>query len=89
MALTLEERLMIEYLRRQVYSIRRISRELGISRITVKRYLENPGKEKYRRKKPYTSKLDPYKEYITKRLKDYPDITAEKLCREIKEKAFE
>lgn len=89
MALTLEERLMIEYLRRQGYSIRRISRELGISRITVKRYLENPRKEKYCRKKLYTSKLDPYKEYITKRLKDYPDITAEKLCREIKEKAFE
>ncbi len=89
MALTLEERLMIEYLRRQGYSIRRISRQLGISRITVKRYLENPGKEKYCRIKPYTSKLDPHREYITNRLKDYPEITAEKLCREIKEKGFE
>lgn len=89
MALTLEERLMIEYLRRQGYSIPRISRELGISRITVKRYLENPQKGKYCRLEPYISKLNSYKEYIKSRLKDYPDITAEKLYREIKEKGFE
>jgi len=88
MALKPQERLMIEYLRRKGYSIRRISRELGISRLTVKRYLENPGKDKYLRTEPYISKLDPYKEYIKGRLGDYPDITAEKLYREIKDKGF-
>lgn len=65
---------MIEYLRRQGYSIPRISRELGISRITVKRYLENPQKGKYCRLEPYISKLDSYKEYIKSRLKDYSEI---------------
>lgn len=89
MALLLEQRLMIEHLRRQGYSIRRIARQLGISRNTVKRYLQNPQRSRYYRKVPYLSKLDSLKEYLTTRLRDFPDITAERLYREIKDKGFE
>lgn len=89
MALLLEQRLMIEHLKRQGYGIRKIARQLGISRTTVKRYLEDPQKSRYCRKTPYFSKLDSFKEYITARLTDFPDITAEKLYREIKDKGFD
>jgi transposase len=88
MALTMGERIMIEQLKVEGCSIRKISRELGMSRITVKRYLENPGKKKYCRKEPYKTKLDPFKGHIKNRLKDYPNITSEKLYREIMEQGF-
>lgn len=80
---------MIRNLEQQGYPIRKIARETGISRITVKRYLENPNKVAYHRVAPYVSKLDTYKQYINTRLTDYPEITAEKLYREIKDKGFE
>lgn len=89
MALLLERRLMIEHLKRQGYSIRRIARELGISRNTVKRYLQDPQRSRYHRKVAYLSKLDSFKEYITTRLRDFPDISAEKLYREVKDKGFD
>lgn len=88
MALRLEERMKIMDLKQKGYAIRKISRELGINRITVKRYLANPQKEKYHRLMPYPSKLSSYKEYILKRLKEYPDIAATKLYREIKTKGY-
>ena len=88
MALAEKERLMIEYLKEKGYGIRKISRELGIHRLTVKQYLGNPQKERYCRVVPYKSKLDSYKGYISSRLKDYPDMTAEKIYREIIEKGF-
>jgi len=89
MALKLEERLMIGYLRSKGYGIRKIARELGISRITVKRYLEGPNMPKYCRTAPYISKLNSYKEHIANRLQEYPDLTSFKLYRDIKNNGFE
>ncbi len=88
MALDFMERIMIRQLRDKGYSIRRIAREFGINRKTVRRYLRHPDKENYSREKPYISKLDDYKEYLNSRFKDYPEITADKLYREIKDKGF-
>jgi len=50
------------------WSVRRIARDLGISRNTVRRYLRSPGlpKEKPRRRRG--SKLDPYTEHIDRRM---------------------
>lgn len=89
MALTMRERLVIEELRRRGYSNRKIARELGISRTTVKQYLENPQKPRYCRTVPYPSKMDSYKEYLEGRLREYPDITAEKLYREVRDRGFQ
>ncbi len=89
MALRGEKRLMIEYLKQQGYSIRRIARELGINRKTVRSYLENPQRQRYCRQAPYVSQLDGYRDYLRGRLHDYPDISAEKLYREIRDKGYQ
>ncbi len=88
MALSMEQRVMIEYLKQQGRSIRQIARELGVNRQTVRRYLENPEKEKYCRRTPYGSQLDAYVDYVTGRLREYPDMSAEKLYREVRDKGF-
>ncbi|MEW6557931.1 MAG: IS21 family transposase [Elusimicrobiota bacterium] len=88
MAVRLEDRAMIRYLREKGYSIRRISRELGISRRAIRKYLQDSTRPKYVRELPYNSKLELYKAYIKERLNDYPDITALKLFNEIKDEGF-
>ena len=59
---------MIEILFNQGYSKKRIARELNMSINTVRRYLsvENPSNYKRREVKPM--KLDPYRDYIQKRI---------------------
>jgi transposase len=58
--LKLEEILDIHTLRRLGYSHRKIARELGIHRNTVKKYLENPGRIHGSYHYQRSSKLDPY-----------------------------
>ncbi len=69
-------------------SIRAISRELGISRNTVKKYLtmdvqgisvmmEETSREKW---------LDAYRDYLINQLKDYPKLSAVKLMRRLTRK---
>lgn len=48
--------------------VREIARELGVSRNTVRRYLRDPGAERYKARPPRATKLDPYKGYIVDRL---------------------
>ena len=78
------------------WSIRRISRELDVSRKRVDRLLASnlrlrdatPKaviKVKTRRK----SKLDPYKEFIIELLEKYSDITQQRVYEHIQEKGFE
>ena len=55
----------IKILARQGMGIRSIARELGISRNTVRRYLqENPEPARYRRRAALPTKLDPFKAYL-------------------------
>lgn len=60
-----------------------IARRLGIHRDTVAKYLEShvPPEEITRKEVPH--KTDPYEDYVKARLKDWPELSAERLCREI------
>jgi len=80
--LRLEEWVDIRSMRNNGYSIRRIARELGISRNTVKKALGMVSSPKYERK-PMPSKLDPFRDYLKKRIEDY-DLPATRLLEEIK-----
>ena len=51
-------------------SIRRIARDLGISRNSVRKYLRSPQVPRARPRPPRPSKLDPYKDHIHQRLSD-------------------
>jgi len=57
---TLEEILEVHSLKRLGYSQRRIAREVGIHRNTVKKYLENPDWMLHRKRYRRPSKLDPF-----------------------------
>ncbi len=70
-------------------NVSEISRINGFDRRTVKKYLEPesiPGTNQRRKRK---SKLDPYKDYILKRLGEYPKISAKRLLREIRKDGYE
>lgn len=74
-------------LKEQGLSKRAVAKRLGISRDTVSKYwnasiLEQPC---------YSSRaqlIDPYKDYITDRLENYPELTAKRLYKEIKKQGF-
>jgi transposase len=78
------------------WSIRRISRELGISRGRIDRILAStsvlrdttPG-EQIKQRKRRVSKLDPYKSYIGDLLDRYPDITGQRVYEHLQERGFD
>jgi len=77
---------MIKELKEKRMSISKISRELGISRPAVRKYLKSEKVLLYRKhKKP--SILDPYKPYIKERI-EKSDISAIRIFYEIKEKGY-
>lgn len=78
------------------WPIRRISRELGISRGRIRRLLVSnsvlrdtiPGATvKPKRKRP--GKLDPYKEFIAELLEKYSNITGQRVYEHLKQKGYE
>ena len=72
----IEELMSITTLQKKGFSHRQIAKLLDVSRNTVKKYAEHAGPPRYQREKPYLSILDPLKEYLLERLKEYPQITA-------------
>lgn len=90
------ENLVVTLYHNRGWSIRRLSRELGVSRKRIRRILVSkrvlrdttPG-EQIQTKKPRASKLDPYKKYIGELLAKYPDITAQRIFELICEKGFD
>ena len=70
-------------LRGQGRSIRGIARTLGISRNTVKKYLNSPGIPKARPRPKRPSMLDPFKEHILARIADGV-LNCEVLLRELR-----
>lgn len=68
-------------------SISEIARQTGLDRKTIRKYInsETPPLRKERHKKP--GKLDPFKDYITKRLNEHP-FSALRLYREIQDQGF-
>jgi len=81
----------IKILHQQGYSQRAIARDLGISRHTVKKYLESKeDKPCYTPRPKRPMKLDPYRDYIKQRLADAAPVrlSAVVIMREIKEKGY-
>lgn len=81
----------IQILYRQGLSIRGISKQLGISRNTVRHYLINKEKPVYKKRRVKASKIEPYKAYIKERLAHgAPDwIPAPVLMRELKSQGYQ
>ena len=78
------------------WPIRRISRELCISRKRIRRLLasnsvlrDTTGNDAVKPKKKRTSKLDPYKEFIAGLLDKYSNITGQRIYEHLKQKGFE
>ena len=69
-------------------SIREIKRQTGHSRKTISKYLGRTTPPIYRSRPLKPGKLDPYKEYICSRLKEYP-LSAVRLFEEIQEQGYD
>jgi transposase len=88
--LTQEQAVEVRVLRRQGKSIRAIARELGLSRVTVRRYLRDPQAQRYGPREPRPTKLGPYIEYVLSRVEAARPkwIPATVLLREIRERGY-
>ena len=79
------------------WSIRRLARDLNISRNRVKRILSrhkiirDEGEEPIQKKQKRRSRLDPYKEYITELLEQFtaPSPTCQRIFELIQEKGYD
>jgi transposase len=69
---------------REELSISEIARQTGHDRKTVRKYLLSEVIPKYG-SAPKISKLDSYRDYINYRLKEVPEITVQRILREIKD----
>ena len=82
----------IHVLHRQGHGIKAIARKLGISKNTVRKYLNQPMVyPKYSQRPTRPCKLDPYKSYLLKRIEAAKPrwIPAVVLFREIKEQGYD
>ena len=87
--ITQREYLMIHELRSDGLSISEIGRRLGIDRKTVRKYLQSDCNElETVRRQPRPSKLDPYRAYLCGRLRDYTQLSARRLLREIQQRGY-
>lgn len=89
--LTQEQSVEIKVLWRQGMGIRAIARELGISRKTVRRYLEDPNAGQYGPRAPRPTKLAPFEAYLRGRIEAARPawIPATVLKRELEERGYD
>ena len=66
-----------------------IAARLGIHRETVSRYLAMPEIPTERTSKRVPGKINPYREHITQRLEKYPELSAQRLYREIRKQGYQ
>ena len=85
-----EEFTVIHTLHKKGYSIRKIAQIVGLDRRTVSKRLNEDSFGKYKQRR-YKSKIDPFKEYIQKRVKQaHPNkIPSTVICKEIKKYGYE
>lgn len=72
---------------RQGMSISQIARDEGLSRNTVRKYVQTDVPPAYVRSRAGESKLDPFKPYVRQRLKEYP-LSAARLLDEIRTQGY-
>jgi len=84
----LEEWVDIVALHRQGFSIKAISRRLGISRNAVRRALRRSGPPVRAPQKRPPSKLEPYKDYLLARLAEFPELSTVVLFEEIRAQGY-
>lgn len=87
----MEQIMEIQILYKQGKSIRRIAKDMGLSKNTVKKYLREEGPIKYKARIAKPSKLDKYKEYLKKRIEGAKPhiIPGTVLLKEIREQGYE
>ena len=80
----------IRVMARQGKGIREIAREMGVSRNTVRRYVRETGAPRYKARRPRPMKLDPYKAYLTERVRRAQPawLPATVLLREIRAQGY-
>ena len=87
----LGELVMILDLHRQGLSVSAIARQLGLDRKTVRKYiargLEPPAYGPRRVERP--GKLAPYRDYLRERVTAFPDLSAARLTREIRDRGYQ
>ena len=86
--LKMREIYVIKELYAQGLSIKAIRRQTGHSRKTIRKYIRQDEPPVYKPRPRRPGKLDPYKEYICGRLKEYP-LTAVRLFEEIREQGYD
>ena len=86
--LRLEEWVDVVSMHKAGISIKEIARQLGISRNTVRATLRRDGPPEYERK-PGPSKLDPYKDYLLERLREFPELSAKRLFDEVRAQGYD
>lgn len=91
----LEKRVLLRHYLSQGMSKRAIARELGIDRRTISRWIAAGELDRdlsvvprYKARPPVTGKLEPYKEIIRERLKDFPELSAVRLLEEIQASGY-
>jgi len=81
---------MILDLHRQGLSLSAIARQTGLDRKTVRRYiqrgLEPPA---YRPRPPRTGKITAFNAYLRERVAAYPELTAKRLHRELRDLGYD
>jgi len=89
--ITQEEFIEMKVLKKQGKSIRQIARETGRSRNTVRKSLRVEEIPKYPERPQIASKLDPYKNYLRKRVEDAQPyfLPAPVLLKEIQEQGYQ
>jgi transposase len=89
--LTQEQAVEVRVLARRGAKVKQITRELGISKNTVKRYLRDPQAGRYGPRAPRPRKLDAYLGYLQERIEAARPrwIPATVLLREIRDRGYE
>ena len=89
LVIKLRETIMILDLHQQGLTVSAISRETGIDRKTVRKYIER-GLEApaYGPRKPRATVIDPFASYLRDRVKTYPGLTGSRLLRELRERGY-
>lgn len=88
--LALEDIMDFHQLKQEGISVRAIALHTGYNRRTVTKYLRNGLKApRYKPRAPRPGKLDPYRDCLGNRLKSFPQLSGQRLFREIGDLGYE